>query len=473
MLSRDLFVRLNILLLVLFFGITTNGQNKDSTVVIRNVTVIDMLGDRPKSGLTVAVSGNRISAIGKNAKIPSGAQVIDGAGKFLIPGLWDMHVHIFNNVSAPGTNNKDTYFPLFVANGVTGVRDMFTDADDIKLVSEWQKEMSAGYLIAPRIITASSIIDGVPVVNANSVSVSNGEEARRAVRTFKAAGASFIKIYDNLSRESFLAIADESKKLNIPFAGHVPKSVTAVEASDAGQKSMEHLVRMLVACSSVEDKYKYLNSDEWTPAIRVEIVQSFDEKKCRQVGAVFARNGTWHDPTNVVSRVGLSDDESLKKDERLKYIARGEAQYWLKFSERFNPRTRKNRELWFQRHLQITKALHDANVSMLAGTDVGNPYIYAGFSLHDELELFVQAGLTPFEALRTATVNPAKYLGLGKSVGTIEKGKFADLILLDANPITDISNTRKINAVIINGRYLPRNVLDKMLLEAETGPENK
>lgn len=431
----------------------TNSTAQSRPLVVTHATVIDMTGAAPKPEMTVVVQGNRIAKIGKSGEvhIPKGAQVVDGSGKFLIPGLWDMHVHLFNNVSAPGTNNKETYFPLFIANGVTGVRDMFTDADDLKIVREWRSEMEAGDLIAPRIAPGSSIIDGVPVFQKNSVGVTNAEEARQAVRTFKAAGAGFIKVYNRLTRESFFAIADEAKKLNIPFAGHVPESVTAVEASNAGQKSIEHLSGMFIACSAGEE------------------MQSFNEKKCREFADVFVRNKTWHDPTNVVNRSQyLSDDEGFQKDTRLRYVPAGEAQDWKNLTDtRLKPASRKNRELWFQRYLEISKLLHKAGVALLAGTDVGNPYVYAGFSLHDELELYTQAGFTPYEALETATVNPSKYLGMEKSLGTIEKGKFADLVLLDANPLADIFNTRKINAVIMNGRLLDRATMDKMLADAE------
>lgn len=431
----------------------TNSTAQSRPLVVTHATVIDMTGAAPKPEMTVVVQGNRIAKIGKSGEvhIPKGAQVVDGSGKFLIPGLWDMHVHLFNNVSAPGTNNKETYFPLFIANGVTGVRDMFTDADDLKIVREWRSEMEAGDLIAPRIAPGSSIIDGVPVFQKNSVGVTNAEEARQAVRTFKAAGAGFIKVYNRLTRESFFAIADEAKKLNIPFAGHVPESVTAVEASNAGQKSIEHLSGMFIACSAGEE------------------MQSFSEKKCREFADVFVRNKTWHDPTNVVNRSQyLSDDEGFQKDTRLRYVPAGEAQDWKNLTDtRLKPASRKNRELWFQRYLEISKLLHKAGVALLAGTDVGNPYVYAGFSLHDELELYTQAGFTPYEALETATVNPSKYLGMEKSLGTIEKGKFADLVLLDANPLADIFNTRKINAVIMNGRLLDRATMDKMLADAE------
>ena len=178
--------------------IACSGQREaEPILVLRGATIIDCTGAPAQPDMTVVIKGNRITELGKTdkVKIPKDAQIVDVTGKFLIPGLWDMHVHIFNNVSAPGTNHKDDYFPLFLANGVTGVRDMFTDVEDIKLVREWKSELEAGQLLAPRIAPGSSIIDGVPVFHKNSVGVSNAGEARKVVRTFKEAGAGFIKIY--------------------------------------------------------------------------------------------------------------------------------------------------------------------------------------------------------------------------------------------------------------------------------------
>lgn len=444
----------------------TKSNAPSQPLVLTHATVIDMTGAAPKPDMTVVVEGNRIAKIGKSNKvhIPKNAQVVDASGEFLIPGLWDMHVYLFDNWEAPEAVHTDDYFPLFVANGVTGVRDMWTDPDDIKLIRRWKNEIEAGNMIGPRVAVGSSIVDGVPVIIKNSLGVNSPDEAKSTVRMLKNAGAGFIRVYYGLTRESYFAIADEAKREKIPFAGVVPNSVTAVEASNAGQKSIEHLTRMLVACSSKEDKFKNLKEEEWTAALFLEMLQSFSEQKCREVSAVFARNHTWHDPTNVRMRaLYLGDDESFKKDERLAFIPANVAQSWFKSTESLKPASRKNRELRLQRYREILRIMHEAGVPILAGSEAGGELIYPGFSLHDELETFIQAGFTPYEALQTATVNPAKYLGMENSLGTIERGKFADLVLLDANPLADISNTRRINAVVANGRYLSREILDKML----------
>lgn len=455
---------------LIFVQGTQATQNRP--LVLRNVTLIDMRSPAPQANTTVIVSDNRIANIGKNIKIPKNAQVIDASGKVLIPGLWDMHVHLFNNVSGDGTNNKDAYFPLFIANGVTGVRDMWTDADDLRLVREWQAGLEAGNLIAPRIAPGSAIVDGVPTFLPNMLGVATPDEARLAVRKLKAEGAGFIKVYWNLKPEVYRAIADEAKKLGIAFAGHVPFSMSAAQVSDAGQKSIEHLTGILENCATDDEKWRRVT--KLTPVLTEELWATQDENKCRELFRRFAKNKTWQTPTAVLHRMMfLTDDDYFRKDERLKYVNANERQFWLKRANQPRQVSRQTRQERFEKMLSTIRKMYQMGVPIMAGTDVGNEFLYPGFSLHDELELFVQAGLTSFEALQTATINPAKYLDAEKSLGTIEKGKFADLVLLEANPLENISNTRKINAVVINGKYLSKETLNKMLKDVETSMKNK
>lgn len=444
------------------------AQPQPQSLVFTHATVLDMTGASAKSDITVVIAGGRITAIGKSNRIrlPKNAQIVDATGKYLIPGLWDMHVHIFNHISKAGTNNKDIYFPLMIANGVTGVRDMWTDPNDLKLAREWQRDIEAGEMLGPRIAPGSSIVDGVPTFLPNTLGVSTPEEARRAVKMLKDAGAGFIKVYWNLSPEAYYAIADEAKKLGIAFAGHVPFSVSAADASNAGQKSIEHLTGILETCSTKAAEFQ--KAREWTPALAKEMWRTYNDQKCRALFARFAKNGTWHTPTIALHRMlAFRREEDFKRDARLRYVPADTAQAWLKPAregEGVDPETRRVR---FKKLLEAVGMMHRAGVPLLAGTDLGNPFIFAGFSLHDELELFVQAGLTPLEVLKTATVNPAKYLGMSDSLGTIEKGKIADLVVLEANPLESISNTQKIAAVVANGRYLPKETLMKMLADVE------
>jgi imidazolonepropionase-like amidohydrolase len=300
--------------------------------------------------------------------------------------------------------------------------------------------------------------------------------------------ADFIKVYSLIPRPAYFALADEAKKRGITFAGHVPFSVSAAEASDAGQKSIEHLEGVLLACSAIEPELRKniaeaikdaKDTDQMRAALvrvltetEIRALDSYSEEKAAALFARFAKNGTWQAPTLVVARVGaLLDDPNFTNDPRLKYVRPGLRDAW-KNKDDFRVQNRtaeiiKYGRVQFEKKLEIVKAMHRAGVKILAASDALVMYVFPGFSLHDELELFVKAGLSPMEALQTATRNPAAYLGLSDTLGTVEPGKKADLVLLEANPLENISNTKRITAVIVGGRLIPKASLEKMLKDAE------
>ncbi|HKP36818.1 MAG TPA: amidohydrolase family protein [Pyrinomonadaceae bacterium] len=472
------------LLLILCALPTARSQPKlkQNILAISNVTVIDATGAPAKPNMTVVVTGDRITEIAptEKAAIPKKAQIIDGKGKFVIPGLWDMHVHtVFKGL-------PETYFPLFIANGVTGVRDMA--ALDVGFLKQLQKDVNEGRRIGPRIV-AGKMVDGpIPIWPGVPISISDEASARQAVATVKDSGLDFIKVYSLVPRQAYFALADEAKKLRIPFAGHVPFFVTATEASDAGQKSIEHLEGVLLACSTEEPELRKaleaaVKDAKDTDQIRtlgvrvlrqteIRAYETYSHEKAAALFKRFAANGTWQAPTLVVQRaVAFLDDSEFTNDPRLKYVRRGIRDEWKNQDDwRLKSITPESSALYkrmFQQRLETISAMHRAGVKILAATDALVWYVIPGFSLHDELELFVKAGLTPMEALQTATRNPAIYLGLTDTLGTAEQGKKADLVLLEANPLENISNTKRINAVIVNGRLIQRDSLDKMLKEAE------
>ncbi len=459
--------------------------SQSQPLVFTGATVIDMTGAKPKPDMTVIVTGNRISAIGKTGKIhvPKNAREIDAKGKFLIPGLWDMHAHPFLT--------KQEFFPqfvfnLYIANGVTGLRDMFGPLEEEK---QWVKAIEAGTIPGPRMVMAGPLLDGPTSIVPGATVVTNEAEARQAVRDLKQRGAEFVKVYERLSLESYYAISDEAKRQGLTFVGHVPAVLTAVKTSDAGQKTIEHFSHVAIACSSDEEELQ----KQWTSALlapdgaitsrdltRVETraLETLDEGKCRELAARFVKNGTWQDPTLVVLRiVAFANDTGLTNDPRLRYIPRAVKKSW----------SPANHELWkaftgndfataqkaFPNFLKITRIMHHAGVKFLAGTDPPIPYCLPGFSIHDELALFVKAGLTPMEVLQTATCNPAEFLGRLNDLGTIEQGKIADLVLLESNPLQDIRNTQKIHAVVLNGRLVTKKLLQKMLVEVEVAADKK
>jgi len=450
-------------------------------LALKHITVIDMTGAPPRPNTTVVITGNRITAIGRagRVRVPSGAQIIDAAGKFLIPGLWDMHAHF---------TETERSFPMFIANGVLGVRNMGGKPEDL---FRWREEVANGKLLGPRILACGPIVDGSPIVaHGPAVSVGTAAEGRQMVDTLKQQGADFIKVYDGLSRDAYFAIVDEAKKQGFPVVGHVPLSVTTMEASDAGQKSIEHLGTILQGCSTIEDELRRLEAAPMPSggdfseiprriAARGErMLDTYDEQKAKQLFARLVKNQTWQVPTLVTKRaLTCIDDFDRNGDERLKYIPQAEQKWWSpkqNFLLRYRtPGYIVYSKRLFQKELDLVGAMHRAGVPLMTGTDLSIPYIFAGFSLHDELGLFVQAGLKPMEALQAATRNPAVFLGELSSQGTIERGKIANLVLLDANPLENIRNTQRIDGVVLDGRYLPKEALQKMLADVEAAVKRK
>jgi imidazolonepropionase-like amidohydrolase len=476
---RKLIALLLILLLHELLVAQTSTIPPKRPLVLEHVTVIDVTGAPSKSDMTVIVTDNRITAVGKTGKVraPRGAQIIDATGKFLIPGLWDMHVHALNKP------RSETFLPLLIANGVTGIRDMATHTP-LEEVNLWKKEIESGSRIGPRIVAAGRLLDGPnPGAPALAIAIKDETDARSAVRQMKEEGADYIKVYSALPRDAFYAIVDEAKKQGLSIAGHLPTSVTACEASDAGQKSFEHMLGWFESCSTKEARIREQSVTgrvQGGPLLgflkQVDDAESFDGKKAKELVSFFSRNGTWLTPTMSARESATYIDERIAgNDPRLKYMPPDMRKTWQgsnSFS-RATPEQLAKLKGRFPKQLKSVNRVHRAGGKFLAGTDTGVPYIFPGFSLHDELGLFVKAGLTPLEALQTATINPAKFLGREKDLGTIDNGKLADLILLDANPLADISNTKKINAVVLNGRLLDRAALDRLLTGVEAAVNKK
>ena len=364
------------------------------TIAISRVTVIDVVTGSARAGQTVLIEGGRIVACDASTRVrtPAGARVIDGTGRYLIPGLWDMHTH---DLPYPGVGEQ------FLANGVTGARSMYDDPAKLRA-------MRGGP--GPRFVAPFG-----PTLNGererdSQLVVRAPEQARAAVRKQVAEGAEFIKVYNALPREVYYAIADECKRLRIPFAGHTPDAVTTVEAAAAGQRSIEHLDAVLLDCSPLGAWLR--RSRRFLPDQR--LISSFDAARARGVFAAYVRHGTWHCPTLSLFR---AEPALLKKSQ------------------------------------EIVAMMHRAGVGLLAGTDTGLP----GASLHGELELMEAAGIPAPAVLRIATLAPAQFLGREAELGSVARGKIADLVLLDANPLESIGNTRRIRAVIANGRIVRLN----------------
>jgi imidazolonepropionase-like amidohydrolase len=451
------------LMLVALCSSQVLAQDKadDSLLVIAHVNIVDVASGTIHPNETVVVEGNRIIQMGKIIAIhsPKHQHSIDGRGKYMIPGLWDMHVHTMFGDWIPG--GKQVSLPLFIANGVTGVRDMGGDLDTLLA---WRKEIAAGTLIGPRMVIAGPMLDGPKPRFPDSVSLASPEQARKTVDDLKSRGVDFIKVQSFILRDEYFAVVDEAKKQHLTLTGHVPDVIRASEASDAGQKSIEHLTGIFEGCSTREDDFLK------GPKTPKQFLDSFDQTKCNALIAQLARNHTWQVPTLVWERgQWLVDVTDYSHDPELKYApVSWQQKSWPVFTKSIIAELDTDpvaaRRQFVQRELDVVAAMNKAGIQFMAGTDTAAAVaVLPGSSLHTELEYFVQAGFTPAEALRTATLNPAIFLGEESDRGTVAKGKIADLVLLDANPLDDIHNTRRISAVILNGRLLDRAALDTML----------
>lgn len=457
------------LLLVLLLGLAgIFGRAKAAaqSFAITHVNIIDTTGGAIQRDMVVVVVGARIVRIASanSAHVPQGARTVDGRGKYLIPGLWDMHVHTAFGEWLPSWTGQKISFPLFVANGVTGVRDM---GSDLQVVKRWRDEIAAGKLLGPRMVIAGPMLDGPKPRFPSSVAVSTPVDGRKAVEELTAAGVDFIKIQSLIRRDAYFAVADEAKKRHITFVGHVPDAIRAREASDVGQKSIEHLTGIFEACSTVENE---LLKGPKGPG---RFVSTYSDVKAKSLIAILVKNHTWQVPTLVWEHgQWLLDKSDLSRDPLTRYApAAWKDKTWPMFTAEILKDMDTDplpvREKFTQMELQMVRAMRSAGVPFLAGTDTAaGVHVFPGFSLHEELEYFVRAGFTPLEALQTATRNPARFLGRA-DMGTVRKGSVADLVLLDANPLADIANTRKIRAVVLNGRYLSRSDLDNLLQHAE------
>jgi hypothetical protein len=397
------------------------------------VNVIDVIHGTAKPDLTVVIRGNRIIEIGAASAVtpPATAQVVDARGKFLIPGLWDMHVHLGNATEAT--------LPLLVYYGITGVRDM--GSPSFETLRQWNVDTLSGRRVGPRIVAPGPIL-GMSPPYFWTWQVHNPEEARKAVDYLAGIGVDFIKVTQTFDRETYFAVADEASKVGLPLAGHLPVNddgngfkVSGEEASNAGQKCFEHLHGIPLPFQPPEP----------------------------QLIPTLLRNGTWVDPTLTPYWTSAHMDELIaaKEDPRLKHVVPSlrEEQWNPVLGQKRNPAFAQQMLKW---RMDQVKMLYQSGVPLLAGTDLGFPYVFPG-EVDKELELFVEAGLTPLDALRTATMNPARYLDRDKVLGSIEPGKFADLVLLNANPLDDIHNVENVQAVVLNGRYLTRDDLEKLL----------
>jgi len=446
-----------------------------SQLAITHVTLIDGSGHLPQPDQTVLIEGRRIAAVGPTAKtrVPKAARTIDASGKFLLPGFWDMHVHLAG-INADPSWSKQVLLPLLLANGITGVRDMGGDLDALL---SWQRDIESGALLGPHIVAAGPFLAASGRKTPEQYPVANADAARAAVDDLKKRGANFIKIISMPSRDAFFAVADECKKQDIPFAGHLPFEIGVIEASNAGMHSIEHLLYSAFALSFSSKEAELRprlvqaeikgDSAAWEQ-IAHEADATYSPEKAAAVFQTLKKNGTWVTPTLASLNITSHPERWNIEDPLLAFVPPAMAKEWR---DSFDDAQMKQRAAWLARQAsndwKLTGELHQAGVHLLVGSDSLDPFVFPGDSFHHELAELVRAGFTPMKVLQAATHGAAQFLGSEKEFGSIEPGHAADLVLLSANPVESIANTRKVWAVIRDGGYYDRAALDALLARAK------
>jgi imidazolonepropionase-like amidohydrolase len=426
-------------------------QPKPAAIVaFTNVSVLPMDRETVVSGQTVVIRDGKIAEMGAagSVRVPDGAVSVDGQGKFLMPTLAEMHAHIPAG-KASDSAVEGTLF-LYAANGLGTIRGMLGDPRHL----QYRERVAKGELFSPRIYTSGPSFNGK--------TAHSPEVAAKMVEEQKAAGYDLLKIHPGVSRAAFDAMDAKADELKIPFAGHVPLDVGLQRALEAKYHSIDHLDGYVEALAKEPLTSQFFG---------LNLVNQVDESKLASLVAATKAGGVWQVPTQVLMDSLLSDEsaQSMAKWPEMKYVPPETLKLWIEQKEGITAKaTAADRQKFLVLRRRIMKALLEGGVPFALGSDAPQWWNVPGFSAHRELKSLVAAGFTPFQALQTGTVNPARYFGTSSSTGTVARGMRADLLLLDANPLTDIANTTKIAGVMLNGRWMSRGEIDKRLKGLET-----
>jgi len=465
----------------LFAGCSNNGVKTGDTVFfLKDVTLIDAVhGSRPDQSMIIR--GNRIAEAGPADEIrkPAGATFVDCSGKFIIPGLWDAHAHLTNS-----ENLMPAMFPLLIVNGITYVRDAAAELDLILPLLKKASEAVELSGMAPEIFIAGPHLDGIQLSWSSSVSAVSVEQARFIIDCLIRAGVDQVKVYDLLAPDVCHEVLSYAGSKGYKVSAHVPLAMDVVDVSNAGLASMEHMYNLEMSCSSDWDSLlkarqrmikegKELSGRELREKIyhsqRLHSFKTQDEERRKTVLKALADNNTWQVPTLTIiapaeHRIFARND--YKKTFR--YLPEPTRSEWEKGAAIRAEQAASEEELAhaFWAYDMIPR-LVEAGVGIMAGTDMPLAHLTPGFSLHEELALLVRSGLTPLQAIEAATLRPAQFFGLEKQQGSIAPGMLADLVILDANPLENITNTHRIWAVMRNGHLHSREKLDEILSRLE------
>ena len=455
----------------LLLGLVTAfaGSAGAEPTTIDHVTVIDVADGKRTPGQSIQFEGDRILAVGPSPKSLAPGHRIDGTGLFVLPGLWDMHVHSHRE-------RRWTYhYPLFRAFGITGVREAGTHLGSALALREQAKTNP----LAPRVIWGTPIVDGAPQVNSFGLSAEDEASGRKLVRELHRQGFDFLKVYDRLSPGAYSGLTSEARRLGMPVEGHVPLALSPDIAIASGQRLIDHLTMIAESCSPrTSNAVKAKNADDPGGSDSLSVLTSnevtsamsdFDVGACRPLFERLARGRVWQVPTFAQFEGFANADKPLPGwRARLDYVSPPVRSDWEASAKEADRAALANSRRMLEVELSLLKPMIDAGVPILAGTDASNePWVFAGYSLHRELELFVKAGLSPLQALQTATLNPRLYAGHDRSKPLIAPGERADLVLFAADPTADIANLATIRAVAARGSFHDRAALDALLAQAK------
>lgn len=449
--------------------------------LIRNVAVLEVASGRLLTNQHVLVRDGTVRYVGATEPAPPNRStvIVEGAGRYLMPALWDMHTHSYK--TSPQFSH-----PLFIANGVTGVRDMsgcMSEPDGFLACIEdrerWNRALLDHSGLSPRYVLQSSFqINGgneVPQGFPDYFRVRTADDAHRLAVFYERAGADFLKVYSELSPAAYQALATEARGQGLGLAGHRPLRVALEEALAAGQRSVEHPRLFLLECHRGAAAFRALPNPlaSYDGELRRRLVDEHEGDRCSELMRAMAASGTWWTPTLQVLRLGaFAGNADFRDDPRLAYVPYLIRRFmWAPDADRAAARARDGSDRnvaaeMYQMALDHLAQAHRAGVKILAGTDAGDTYVFPGFSMHDELREMVEAGLTPAQAVKSATLDAARFSGLEARYGSIETGKAADMLLLGANPLDNVNHTARIEGLFFNGQFFDRVALDRLLVFA-------
>jgi imidazolonepropionase-like amidohydrolase len=456
--------------LILLFSACSNSSNPDQ-YLITGVNVIDIETGELSENQSILINKNKIADIFEDgAKSPDAYETISMEGKYIIPGLWDMHIHLRGGKELAPSNRS--LLPMYLANGVTTVRD--AGGDLTPSIFDWQSQIETGSLAGPDIYTSGPKIDGPDPTWEGSIEVVNSEEISAALDSLESIGVDYVKIYEStLSGEAYLEIIRQTKERGLTVTGHMPMSIFIDDAISEGLDGIEHLYYVLKGTS---DREQEITSDVYNGrlgfwAAVAELKESYNEDTARVFYQRLVEEDVYVIPTlHIDSILSFLHEVDHSEDEYLEYIPEDIQET---YQRRVRSAQRRDAEaIRFEKELndlfkKVTGDMQAAGVKILAGSDAGayNSYVYPGISLHKELQEFVSSGLTPLQALQASSYNGSHFFGDYNQTGSIDIGKQADLLILDANPLSDIKNTEQINAVISDGRFFTKSDLDKLFEE--------